>query len=284
MENHRLKNLKDSTYERISFVFRNKPLKNPVLRAAHAWVNKNIDLKKQQFMYVDVDFLIISANPLLSVLFSKNMYDLGLNSVFVHNLYMQDGFDYDKCLDQRFLDNIMDSFKINRVSVEKFIVPLEYDLYGVDTEKVHGLKVLEQTINRLKNNQHYYTTQKSTALTSLGEKFNDYWFFNTMYHAYSTAEKNFSFSYASIWSKYERSLNSSNKLWNFAKKSLDHDKADKTDPHYMVFAKKIIVLQDNNPYIKENLYNPNDNTIFIFNPKDHMDDFDKKFKSFILEK
>lgn len=284
MENEKIKNLRDSTYERISFVFRNKPLKNPVLRGLHAWVNKNIDLKKQEFRYVDTDFLIISANPLLSMIFSKNMYDLGVNSVFVHNLYMQDGFDYDKCMDQRFLDYIMDSFKIKKVSVDKFLVPTEYDLYGVDTEKLESLRVLEQMMNRFKNQHHYYTTSKSTALSSLGERFEEKWFFNTMYHSYSAAEKNFSYSYHAIWSKYERALNSSPRLWNFAKKSIDTDKKDKTDPHYVIFAKKIIVLHDSNPYIKENLYNPHDKSIFIFNPKDNMDDFDKKFKNFILEK
>lgn len=245
-----IKNLRDSSYEMISFIFNKIPCKNKILAKIEETKYKNFDLILEKYYYIQTEYLIISANPIFSIIVSNYLKENKIKNVFINNVYEQDNFNYS--------------------NVNKEQIKAIFNNLNITTDDFSISNLMEQA----NNSQYIYTSSKKIALSSLGKKYKDYNCFSFIQHDYDKIEKIFSDEYKNIWSSYIKSINRSGNFWN-------NENANQKENFYYIFAKKIILLMDKNKYIHPNIIN-NEQDTFVFDyKKHHGENFKNDFLKFI---
>lgn len=169
-----IKKVSIEDYEKVCFLLNKKPINNKILKGFFVDRLKKNQLLDTNFYFTEVDYLIISSNPMFACFVLKKLKERNINNVFIHNIFIEDAFNYKNL--------------------------------NLDNE----LSILEEI---KKNDGYIFSTDKDSILSYSDRKHNDYFMFAGFHHPYKKIEKMFSEGYLGIWDKMQQKIKNKD-LWS----------------------------------------------------------------------
>jgi len=140
-----------------------------------------------------------------------------------------------------FILNELKKREINNIFVHNIYIEDNFDYKTIN----QNFEVLE---NITKKDNIIFTNEKDIILSYSKRKLHDSFMFSNFHHPYLKIEKMFSKEYIDVWNKFEDKVKNK-ELWankNFKKENKHYES--------FVFAKKVIVQNQNNPYLDNSIF------------------------------